>query len=278
MTIHNIPPEMMSNVFYFLDTQSLGTFEQVSHYCKELAGDDVHWKKLFERIFKAEVPDGKLGKECLKNVKVLHSDQLISKEVRIFLCYLKWEKKTRLECIFPGTTIPPLVIEQSFGPNRGTMTGFLEPADETKNCIFLGNVGSLKLREIPLSIWTNSDLIHRCTSFQSDVLLPEEEGFANLGVVIKEVDVGYGNTLGYFSDINDWKEPFELFCVSRPDGHHIWTGMIPYSKFKFVKIDPKGNITWENISGNRNWQEGSFWPLFLSLEEYLRRFPIRFDS
>ena len=76
---------------------------------------------------------------------------------------------------------------------------------------------------------------------------------------ITGVDVGYGNTLGFFSEINDWKSPYKLFCTRGQNGEPVWGGIIPtYKPFKFVLITPQNNIIWENGNHLELWENNSF--------------------
>lgn len=294
-----IPDDVINRILPLLNTKGLGRIQQVNKHFNLLAGNDVLWQALFLRVWNLEVPKGMLGKEALQKSIIKNGDELRNKLVTFF-CRQKWEKKTRLECTFPNdsisadkrewsnqiinsmcpsATVPTAVFEIGFGPRRGTHRGFNSaPADETKYLHFIGNINELLNAGGVLSLCGSKNIGNSplFTSFQSPIPLSDAMVFDHHFVAnIEKLDVGYGNSLGYFSSINHWAEPFELFCVQGSNGIPKWTGRIPYSEFKFVKIDPNRNITWENIGQNRQWSpRRSGRPH--SWNEYLQKFPIRF--
>jgi hypothetical protein len=89
--------------------------------------------------------------------------------------------------------------------------------------------------------------------------------------------VGFGNTLGYYSEINDWKTPFKLHCIRGKSGAPMWIGSFPESQaFKFVLINAKGDIKWEKIQGNRALIGSSPFGPGVTLKDSYTSNPIRF--
>lgn len=288
-----VPKDAIDNVISRLNITQLGTVQRVSKQFYEIAGNDVFWENIFKRMFAKDVPQGMTGKKTLENC-IIRNKKEFSDTLVTFLCRRKWEKKTRLECIFPN--IPPYcsnlktafpqwfsqnsttsaIIQLGFGPDRGTSLGFTEsPVDETKYACFIGDEETLSKQGVIFHDHNDTHDIPCLISFRSEVPIPDSIFSSCFIADIEGIDVGYGNTLGYFASINQWKEPFELFCVDGNNGRPKWTGRIPYSEFKFVKIDPSGKITWEKIDHNRHWGTRSSGRPD-SWEEYLKHFPISF--
>jgi hypothetical protein len=275
------------HILSFLEEKDLGQAEQVCKGWKVLAGNDRLWRNLFERMYNKAVPKTKSGKEaCLskRRTKTIPGGKLLDTLSR-FLCLLKWETKRRLECTFLNDPTFSLVIEQGFGPHRGTPEGFEGPVNETEYYEFVGPTFSGQPANQTWTVSREDRLGHLpihttmlWTIYHQEILknMPEWD---YIPVEIKGVDVGYGNTLAYFSDTDDWKQPFPLTCI----GESTWAGRIPYSAFKFVKIDQKGKVTWEKgiptldtDTGNRYW--GDFSSHFNSFEEHLTTFPVKFQE
>ncbi|MGC1878445.1 MAG: F-box-like domain-containing protein [Rhabdochlamydiaceae bacterium] len=274
------------HILSFLEEKDLGQAEQVCKGWKVLAGNDRLWRNLFIRLYNEEVPEEKSGKEaCLLKRAITIDEGKLPRVVTSFLCRLKWDTKRRFECTFPNEPTYSLVIEQSFGPVRGTSEGFRGPADETE---YYKYVGKLSLGQPADQTFTTSREnrlnhlpIHSTISGTTavingrQVLSENVPGWSYFTAEIKGVDVGYGSTLAYFSDSNGWKKPYPLFCI----GQHTWVGWIPFSEFKFVKIDQKGKVTWEEDvdGGNRYWGPRCYGRPY-GLEEYLRVFPVKFQN
>jgi len=299
-TIARFPTEIKRHIFSFLEDKDLARVQCVCKEWKKLAGDDRLWEALFIRMYKEPVPQGKLVIEAfrLKRAKIIGGEDALQNVVTTFLCTLKWNTKRRLECTFPNHPTYSMVIEQSFGPDRGTKMGIRSdrPEDETEYYKYIGNhspgtdanltfkasdqmiphslpicrsivIITAEKKQLPYHAWNIVDVARMSDScyFSAD---------------IRGIDVGYGNTLGYFSDINNWKRPFTLTCVQGNEGKPVWTGLIPYSQFKFVKIDSAGKIKWEKDiieTRNRSWGPRS-WGRPYSFEEYLKAFPIEFKN
>lgn len=63
-----LPPEIMQNILARLDSESLGKCEIVSKGWKELAFDDLLWKKFFYKY--SAIPEGETARELeLRNIK-----------------------------------------------------------------------------------------------------------------------------------------------------------------------------------------------------------------
>lgn len=246
------------------------------------------------------------------------NERQLRKVVKTFILNLKWNKKRELICTFSNEPTYSLKISQSFGPVRGTKDGSNGSADETEYYEYLGKylgsasdetstenfieekftqcpgarfnsfgVGPEDQNGIPLSITTNlvcrphigiqfkEGGYHYGRGPEIDFLF---HYYVNGG--IPDVDVGFGNTLGYFSKVNDWKKPFKLFCITDSDSNKpVWVGLIPLGvDFKFISIDSKGAVTWErgenrHITGQRSYDESGHY----DLERSLRNHPIRFS-
>jgi hypothetical protein len=94
---------------------------------------------------------------------------------------------------------------------------------------------------------------------------------------VKGVDVGYGNTLGYCSEINGWKSPFKLHCIRGKSGAPMWIGSFPrHALFKFVLINAKGDMQWEKINGNRRLIDASMFGEGVTLTDSYTSNPIKF--
>jgi hypothetical protein len=278
-----IPSDILYQVFSLLDVRSLGRVQQASPEFYNLGNNDLLWQELFQRAFSQNVPNGELGKEALKKWHLIPDRIGLSKVLATFFCCLKWEKTTCLQCRFPDPSMPSIIITQSFGPHKEVLNGKIEdekniPVDEMRHYWH----GVSNQTYTPSGGWTIKKLLssvpyRRVVS--TPITLPLQDWRIDQ-VFIEEVDVGFGNTLGYYSSINEWKEPFEFFCISGVNGQQSiqWCGLIlsDFSEFKvefkFVKIDPVGNVTWENYPGNRQPDEIKGW------KNYLTKYPITFPS
>jgi len=291
-----IPVDAMNRILSNLDVKSLGRIQRVSKNLYKLAGNDEFWKNLFKRTFGVDLPSGAVGKGMLKNGIIIKNEKALIDMIVTFLCHVKWDKKTRLECVFPTapsnahslleksfekeimtrSETPTMIIEQSFGHQRGKRTSMNSLADETKYACFVGDV-KWPYAHSKIDHEANG-IIPYFTQICSPISLCSWHGAvlsSYFEANVEGVDVGYGNTLGYFSSINQWKEPFELFYIQENNGSHKWAGLIPNSEFKFVKIDPSGKITWENTPHNRYWGPRSSGRPH-SWEGYLKHIPVSF--
>ncbi|MGC1878791.1 MAG: F-box protein [Rhabdochlamydiaceae bacterium] len=276
------PDDITRQIFAYLETKDLGIAQSVCKNWNGLAADDGFWKALFQRAYKEEVPEGKLGKDLLRSIKIIKGEKELQKVVSSFMCQFKWDKKRRFECVFRDEHIPPLVIEQGFGPFRGTEEGLKGAVDEKKCYEFIGDIASLgpvalvdHIRHMGNLPWPQGPPILEWVTSAVKVCVSSDSCFFE--VTIEGVDIQSGDTLGFFSDINEWKEPFTFICVPGNEGDPMWAGRIPYSNFKFVKIGADGHVTWENIRANRSW-DPRFSGLPYSWELYLQVFPIEFSS
>jgi hypothetical protein len=94
---------------------------------------------------------------------------------------------------------------------------------------------------------------------------------------VKGVDVGYGNTLGYCSEINGWKTPFKLHCIRGKSGAPMWVGsFLQCTAFKFVLITAKGDVQWEKLKGNRHLTPASMFGYGITLTDSYTSNPIKF--
>ncbi len=268
-----LPSDNSLHILSYLKLNDLGKLPQVCKSWKELVSTKNLWVNLYKYIYKEDINAENVKNAFLfKHAEVINgTESELIRAVTSFVCKLIWNKKCRLECQFPNTSYPPLIIEQSFGPLIGSSEGFKGPPDKTKRFNFVGDLPKQTSKEaIKLTSkmpWPNG--IPITIAMEAPFHVNIHSGVAFFEACIQGVDVGYGNTLGFYSDINDWKEPFSLFCITSMYESLKWCGRIPYSQFKFVKIDPKGNVTWE-ISNNRTWSPSSLggpypWDLYLQI-------------
>jgi hypothetical protein len=275
-----VPKEVFYNVLSFVGVQGLGRCACVSKGWKDLSCDDHFFRELFRRTFREEPSREITGKVAfckrLTQVSVQSTDELI-RFVTYFICNVKWETKRRLECEFPNDPNYALVIEQGFGPNRGTLQGFeSSPAEQTEYVIYTGE-------SLAEKYWVGGDLgyvvgycveqgknkvfeqrsynsLTRTASlnmlgtpcYQSSFICQEQNALSHsicpisyprtTPICVKGLDVGYGNTLGVCSSVGNWEKSVKFLCMNKS----TWFGIVPsYSSFKFVKINKKGEITWE---------------------------------
>jgi hypothetical protein len=275
-----VPKEVFHNVLSFVGVQGLGRCACVSKGWKDLSCDDHFFKELFRRTFREEPSREIAGKVafCKRLTQVPVKDkQELERLVTCFICNVKWETKRRLECEFPNDPNYALVVEQGFGPNRGTLQGFeSSPAEQTEYVSYQGE-------SLVEKYWMGADLnnivgycieqgkekpfeqriynsLTRTASlnmlgtpcYQSSFICQERNALSNYicpisdlkttPICVNGLDVGYGNTLGVCSNINNWEKPFKFLCMSKS----TWFGIVPFSHcFKFVKINKKREITWE---------------------------------
>jgi hypothetical protein len=266
-----IPIDALNNIFSQLDIKSLGRIQCVSKDFYKIANNDVVWTNLFKNLFANDASAEILGKRGVSCIIIRTQDEL-RKTAEAFWCRLKWGEKTRLECFFPDKSISPIFLEMGFGLSHEkgfkSYEEFRSSEANQIDCrIFLGDVNSLKKQRSSCSqvkSWIGASKLPRYEFSRSIFLLKadvdESKRITPIEVEIKEVDVGYGNTLGYCSSINGWKEPFELCCVPGDRGQTMWIGRVPLNEeIKFVKIDSNGNSTWENHTGNRTFSSIGDW-------------------
>ncbi len=289
-------PELVSyRILSYLPVQELGRAQMVCTEWRLLAGNDLLWRELYGYIFKKKAPESINIKESflIERATKLDREDELGDVMFAFICNLQWEKKRRLICSFSDKSFPPMIIEHSFGPKRGTKDGAAGSADETEyyhctaddldqisaaNPVYerIDENGLPGLPDYPKKVgfpaYTKGTMPKR--------MFEKFDGGSYGGFIpinTEGVDVGYGNTLGFYSDINDWKVPFKLICRANESGLPVWSGLIPYSFFKFVKIDSAGQVTWENRAENRRWfQRTSGRPYYFP--EYLQVDPIQFRS
>lgn len=275
-----LPNEISIHIFSYLELNDLGKLPQVCKSWKELVNTKNLWVNLFKYIYKEDITTENVKNAFLfKHAEVINgTNGELGRAVTSFVCKLFWNKKCRFECHFSNTSISPLIIEQSFGPHRGSSEGFKGHPDKTKHLKFVGDLpkqtSNNKMKLTTKTPWPNE--IPITISMEAPFHVNIHIGVAFFEACIQGVDVGYGNTLGFYSDINNWKEPFNLFCITNMYEPLTWFGRIPYSQFKFVKIDPKGNVTWET-SNNRTWSPSSLGGPY-SWDLYLQIFKIQFPN
>jgi hypothetical protein len=275
--------------FYFLslcDHKELRALQGVSKQWRALAGNDQLWRNLFKLCFPGDMLQKTRSKEAFRKRLTpvcLYSTEMLDDAIKPFLCCLKWNSKRAFVCSFPGEFYS-LAIEQGFGPKQGTQEGFQVAPDEVEYFQFIGELEpNLRAKAffdenltqcprekgIPLCVRYHGiaadqrGSIYCClrgsASYNKYSLIPRSFGVSSLHAAncitdcVEGVDVGYGNTLGYCSEINDWKSPFKLHCITEESGKLIWTGLFPLNRlFKFVTIDSHGKIKWEKIKDNRD--------------------------
>jgi hypothetical protein len=260
------PQELGVSVMSHLDAkQDLKCVRYVNKEWNRLEGQEVLWKALYVKAFQEQPPEGKHAKvsffkRCghpIADINELYS------VFTTFWCTLEWEKKKRVECSFPLNPPYSMVSEHSFGPNRGTEEGFEGIVNKAKYYKYVG--------ELPDGFRRVEETKEEAYNMGGDSVVPLhvsiKGGSASYPFTtcfpasIKGVDVGFGNTLGYFSSINDWKKPFKLTCIQLNQDSSKWDGFIPFSTFKFVKIGSDGSIAWECDSSlvgkDRSWHPRS---------------------
>lgn len=286
-----VPMELQFRVLSFCDDKTLRTAQSLSKEWEVLACDNLLWKNLFTRCFQEEVPTPNNCKEAFRKracpILINESPFELRRAIKSFFCGLKWNTKREFICLLSNQNYCLLKIQQGFGPNRGTAEGFKDPADEVdyyeymsiidfpilageetfrkfekptqcpgyRKKVDTGNHLPVEGQPIPLfeSVVHAPLRILRSESFGVENLLCEEDDEPFVNGKIDNIDIGDGNTLGYFSEVNDWKSPFTLFCTQGNAGQPIWAGRIPfYSDFLFVSINSKGEVKYEQgVKGYR---------------------------
>ncbi len=276
--------ELTIIIFTDLAVENLENLGKLQQVCKEwylVANDNTLMTKVFFKIYNKQPPTELTAKEALlrsRTIPIMDKSDLRNKCIT-FMCNLQWNKQRRFECVTADDS-PCFIIEQGFGPNCG------KQADEIKKYQLTSNLENYvgpndiypELHEFEGTIELGELLITR--KFSEHINTVYIFSLAHFNVKIEEVDVGYGNTLAYYSEINNWAKPFKLFYQQQ-----AWTGMIPYSHaFKFVKIDPQGEVTWEEKGGTVTWNNENsnrHWTPRCSgrphtLPQYFQTYPIFF--
>ncbi len=307
MSLAIIPNDLKPIILHFLDHKGICRMQSVSKEWCTYASADKLWLDLFHAIYPKEplpIPGQAKNKfkERILSIPIKDESHL-EKAITSFFLKLKWNKKRGFTCFFPNDPSYSLNLAQSFGPERGTKAGFEGPADETEYYEFTGSISSGQ----PASKNYNTQAHLQCPpqsfydSLSQQIGIPltfsniystafdTSEDWYSLRLYVTErfvngkvegVDVGFGNTLGYFSQINDWKSPFELFCLTEPStGKPIWVGLIPiHAEFKFVSINSEGAVTWEKKPSNRVLRPHPRYDTLghVDLRENIHNYPIGF--
>ncbi len=282
MSFTIVPNEIKLQILTNLDFENLCNVQSLSREWNMLSSDDQLWRVLFIAKYPEEpLPTKGQAQKKIREIIITSAAPInrydLDKITTSFFCSLKWNEKRKLICFFPNQPSYSLKLAQSFGPQRGTKEGFEGPADETEYYQFTDWIGRADVNPAFETIASGKfvhcpeESFHFATSFQQAAIplassgsvstaRHPREGWPRLYIPskctnaqIEGVDVGFGNTLGYFSAINDWKSPFKLFCISDPaQNKSAWVGLIPTGEaFKFVSIDSEGIVTWEKKDGNR---------------------------
>jgi hypothetical protein len=283
--------DLMRYISSFCKYKELGALQCVSKEWCKIAGEDQFWQKLFtchfaHRFFPGEELPTNQYREAFKNKLMPICPETfpeVKKVIITFMCQLKWDTKRQLVCEFPCkrsfNNSYYFIIQQGFGPKRGTEEGFKGAPEEVKYLQYNGNIIQTKQGEsfsgyrFPVShqpLYGKATLSTKSCGFvpvEYDIFGDKffairDEGVSQIGYLntpfdncVKEeleIDVGWGNTLGYFSAVNDWKSPFELYYGMGEAPQPVWSGLFPKQYyFKFVLIAENGGITWERLQGNR---------------------------
>jgi hypothetical protein len=277
---------------------------------------------VFVRTFHVDAPENISGKEAVykRGSLLIEKDGELASKYISFLCAAKLGKKREFVCCSQDITLPPLfVIEQSCGTEKGLGEHVYEKEvcrlssgvkkfdymakldiEASGESFPMNKIIRLNINEIDICI-----KIKTSQTFFTQMKNPTSCFRANLfdPIVIRGIDIGRGNTLGYCANINGWEKPFEFSCA-----HGNWIGLIPsYSSltaiykifcFRFVKIDSQGKVHWENyFSGGRYAPRMSEFPFAQELFElrnplchpcyvaivtrvwtqYLKKYPIEFS-
>ena len=274
------PSELSQCIMSNLDRKDLENVRYVSQKWNLVEGLDETWRGLFFRFFLENAPLNISAKTSFfkRHGLPISNMEVLCNAYTTFRCNLDWNKKKCFSVFFP-TLHYTAIFEVALGPERGTPEGFQAPADEFIYYRYVADPPE-DLKEI-------KETVTREFNIAGIPMRKSSKGNFNnyyfprcFSAKIGNVDVGYGNTLGYFSSINDWKTPFKLFCVSNSSGGHSWNGHIPYGSFKFVKIGPDGSITWEIHTGpdQNRLRTARTGKRICSWERHLEYFPIRFPN
>lgn len=263
---HCIPDELG---IFILNNFSLKELVEVRKVCRkwnELANEDRLLCMLYERVYKYPVPEGKSGKAAFlyqRELAIIDSPEKLNKAVVGFLCKLKLDKKRRFECSFPKEVNNIFyIIQQCFGPNRGSEIDFNSSIDETEKYVCKFTLGEefILTEDVSSSISKVADVIPIYRIAWSNIVTLSAnrfilDTFSTVGqeVGITGIDLGEGNSLAYITDLNGWTEPFKFHNVpATNESPQKWVGRLPFnSEFKMVIEDSKGNITKEVRETNR---------------------------
>jgi hypothetical protein len=246
--LKNFPQELGVYIMSKLDPKKdIGAVACVSKEWNRLASLNELWHILFIKAFQEKAPEGEHAKIAFlrKYALPIENEAQLRRLFAAFWCALERNKKKRIECIFSTNPPSSIVAEQGFALQHG----FRETAGETTYYKYIGKVPKdLKLNKNKI---IDSYRLGNVCVLQSTNEKIYSNFYTSCFSINVEVDVGDGNTLGYYSSINNWEKPFKLTCV-QANNKNSWMGFIPCSEFKFIKIDHKGKITWENgISENQ---------------------------
>jgi F-box-like len=335
--ITSLPYDPTCKFLSCLDVKDLGRAAQVCAKWAICATNDSVWEELFLRAFSAELPKNMSAKTAvfICGLPLIENMHDLFRKYVSFRCNLEEDKKRELVCFSDNKQkgLPVLfTITQGVGSYHGTNQWSGAPADEkemyripdsTTNFLPITYFYNPQFQNKPyennaniesnlngINICTNISTTHNLFSLQfsylgSDIAYSHIKLRNNVfdDIVIKNLNVGWGNTLGYCSNINNWKKPFKFSCI---DGK--WSGRVPsymgfteaYKNFtppnallqlKFVKIGPEGKITWEtcenrncdisNYIMERGFLRNYFDHPFIVNEcwnDYLQDFPINFQT
>lgn len=305
MSLQSISREIQFHILSFCNSKDLKVVQRLSRAWCQMACNDLLWQNLFTLRFNETPLQKNQSKEEFRkrmNPVCLQESGQLRKAVTSFFCDLKWDTKRQFICLFPKEPTYSINLQQSFGPKRGTAEGFEGLADEVEYYEFTADISPgvpadqvVKI-ENPIKCpgpWLNPSTVSFIPSDEQGIPLFESNSWTtarnpkvHLAIMqefvsgkIEEVDVGYGNTLGYLSAVNNWKSPFTLFCTQGNSGRPIWLGLIPNNQdFKFVSIDSKGSVTSYEKGNNRNlipyWTYKA--PGQKALDSNILEFPIEF--
>jgi F-box-like len=323
--------DITCEILSYLDVKDLGDARQVCTQWAICVDNKLLWKGLFLRTFSTEPPRNMHPRDAmvqLYRAPTIDAGKELFKKYVSFRCNLEENKKRTFVCFSKNKfkdqqtdskTI--FIITQGVGDRHGTKKGFSnELTDEIEECkieckipngtydFSIINTGFCNKRISPnediesnlngINVCTNisahPNIIHSINTLDDEITF-QDDVFDE--IAIENLDVGWGNTLGYCSNINDWKKPFKFSCV---DGK--WSGRIPTGAsfgrlgecllLKFVKIGPEGKITYETCE-NRNynylmqigvgkgpWETNVDSPDVINKgwNQYLEYFPINFPT
>jgi F-box domain len=251
--------DITREILAYLDVKSLGRAEQVCTQWK-IYSDDNLWQGVFSRIFSFAVPKNMSGKEAMFKYgasPVKDRIELFKRYVS-FRCNLTLGKTKEFKCCTTNN-------ETLFSVKESFSSECKEVADETEICkleesglnfFLMGTLFAISgspLNQLVSLKLNDADTFVQVTILDSMLALFDKNNFTSIrlnndafqSIVVKGVDVGKGNVLGYYSDVNNRKTPFKFSCVNG-----AWLGRMPpagevFTRSRFAKIGPKGEVTWE---------------------------------
>lgn len=290
-----VPNDVTKYTFSFLNHEELGCAECVCKSWQQISVSDGYslWKELFSRTFRTKRFEDESVKKSFKielKRQPVETFLQLAEVINCFYCGVEWETKQKLSCTFSRQPSWSIVVEQGFGPTRGTKEGFeKDPPREARYYKYLGDV-SADIREIReffsskmfLNETSNNAVEHYnsseenffknkvfnfccapsyyrtfsadCTPIVHETVMTLLDRRENIPLEIC-LDMGRGNALGYYSSANNWAEPFKLTCIQDYSGVRLikWIGLLPHGQFKFVKISGEGKtIIWEAREKSRD--------------------------